>query len=76
MAPSVSVLSPPEQTTIQAVKANIKAENGQDVLEDYAGNYKFAHIEEAQVSRAMIKRFVYSQKSSDTFLWFCLHPCV
>ena len=27
-----------------------------DVLEDYEGNYRFAPIEEAQVSRAMIKR--------------------
>lgn len=29
-----------------------------DVLEDYQGNYKFAPIEEAEVSRAMIKRSV------------------
>jgi thiamine thiazole synthase len=29
-----------------------------DVNEDYEGNYKFAPIEEAQVSRAMIKRYV------------------
>lgn len=27
-----------------------------DVCEDYEGNYRFAPIEEAQVSRAMIKR--------------------
>lgn len=27
-----------------------------DVKEDYSGNYKFASIHEAQVSRAMIKR--------------------
>lgn len=27
-----------------------------DVNEDYQGNYRFAPIEEAQVSRAMIKR--------------------
>lgn len=27
-----------------------------DVCEDYDGNYRFAPIEEAQVSRAMIKR--------------------
>lgn len=27
-----------------------------DVLEDYEGEYRFAPIEEAQVSRAMIKR--------------------
>lgn len=35
-----------------AVKADV------DVLEDYNGNYKFAPIEEAEVSRAMIKRYV------------------
>lgn len=29
------------------------------VLEDYNGNYKFAPIEEAEVSRAMIKRYVF-----------------
>jgi hypothetical protein len=29
-----------------------------DVSEDYAGRYRFAPIEEAQVTRAMIKRYV------------------
>ena len=29
-----------------------------DVLEDYDGKYRFAPIEEAEVSRAMIKRYV------------------
>lgn len=28
-----------------------------DVLEDYGGSYKFAPITEAEVSRAMIKRY-------------------
>jgi thiamine thiazole synthase len=32
------------------------ASHKQDVCEDYEGNYRFAPIEEAQVSRAMIKR--------------------
>ena len=30
------------------------------VLEDYQGNYKFAPIEEAEVSRAMISRCAYT----------------
>jgi thiamine thiazole synthase len=29
-----------------------------NILEDYHGGYRFAPIEEAQVSRAMIKRWV------------------
>jgi len=29
-----------------------------NILEDYQGGYRFAPIEEAQVSRAMIKRWV------------------
>ena len=29
-----------------------------DILEDWSGNYQFAPIEEAEVSRAMIKRCV------------------
>lgn len=32
-----------------------------DVLEDYDGKYRFAPIEEAEVSRAMIKRYVYAK---------------
>ena len=35
---------------------NGATEQAQDILEDYNGNYKFAPIEEAEVSRAMIKR--------------------
>jgi thiamine thiazole synthase len=33
------------------------ASHKQDVCEDYEGHYRFAPIEEAQVSRAMIKRY-------------------
>lgn len=56
--PSHSVLN-----GINGVKEGITPANGtreqqQDVLEDYDGNYKFAPIEEAEVSRAMIKRYV------------------
>lgn len=60
MAPvpsSVSVVATPELAP--QGKMNVKAENGHaDAVEDYTGKYKFAHIEEAQVSRAMIKRCV------------------
>ena len=41
-------------------KAAAPAANGTyDVKEDYDGDYRFAPIEEAQVSRAMIKRCVF-----------------
>jgi len=47
-----------------------------DVQEDYAGDYRFAPIEEAQVSRAMIKRCVLPVSSSLstvllTGFWLC-----
>jgi len=38
-------------------KTNGTTKDEYDVLEDYEGNYRFAPIEEAQVSRAMIKRY-------------------
>ncbi|KAF8195439.1 Thi4 family-domain-containing protein [Pholiota molesta] len=42
-----------------------------DILEDYQGNYRFAPIEEAQVSRAMIKRYfttMYERAISDVVI--------
>ncbi|KAF8158131.1 Thi4 family-domain-containing protein [Crassisporium funariophilum] len=42
-----------------------------DVLEDYQGGYRFAPIEEAQVSRAMIKRYfntMYERAISDVVI--------
>ncbi|KIJ17836.1 hypothetical protein PAXINDRAFT_9774 [Paxillus involutus ATCC 200175] len=42
-----------------------------DVCEDYEGNYRFAPIEEAQVSRAMIKRYfemMYERTVSDVVI--------
>ncbi|PPR04085.1 hypothetical protein CVT24_010658 [Panaeolus cyanescens] len=42
-----------------------------DILEDYQGNYRFAPIEEAQVSRAMIKRYftsMYERAVSDVVI--------
>ena len=45
-------------------KAAAPAANGTyDVKEDYDGDYRFAPIEEAQVSRAMIKRCVFPHVS-------------
>ena len=35
------------------------AKSKADILEDWSGNYQFAPIEEAEVSRAMIKRCVH-----------------
>lgn len=44
----------PQVNSIASAKeaANVK----HDVLENYEGKYRFAPIEEAEVSRAMIKR--------------------
>lgn len=42
-----------------------------EVLEDYAGNYKFAPIHEAEVSRAMVKRYftqMYDRAVSDVVI--------
>lgn len=56
----------PQQSNL-ASKMNVLHLNGSDtqfdktdvngVVEDYTGNYRFAPIEEADVSRAMIKRY-------------------
>ncbi|KAJ8455517.1 hypothetical protein ONZ51_g12428 [Trametes cubensis] len=61
MAPAVIYGSQPDEAPLLLNKAGLKADapasNGTyDVKEDYAGDYRFAPIEEAQVSRAMIKR--------------------
>ncbi len=59
MAPSVADIPEAEQSPILLMKRNvIPATNGTyDVSENYEGDYRFAPIEEAQVSRAMIKRY-------------------
>jgi cysteine-dependent adenosine diphosphate thiazole synthase len=65
MAP-VAVTPQVDQTPISLLKQEVNGNgvNGKhlsvdvDVNEDYAGDYRFAPIEEAQVSRAMIKRFI------------------
>lgn len=56
MAPSVAVLpSTVDLSTANPIKKTVGSTE-YDVCEDYEGNYRFAPIEEAQVSRAMIKR--------------------
>ncbi|CDO71412.1 hypothetical protein BN946_scf184909.g6 [Trametes cinnabarina] len=60
MAPAVIYGSQPDEAPLLLNKNSVKADvaNGTyDVKEDYSGDYRFAPIEEAQVSRAMIKRY-------------------
>ena len=52
MSPALLIEKPPQQT-LQPSKAHV------NIREDYEGNYKFAPICEAEVSRAMIKRLVF-----------------
>lgn len=67
MAPPVAVSSEIEESPILLLKKNLAQSNGNDthfeVKEDYDGDYRFAPIEEAQVSRAMIKRCVHNRHS-------------
>ncbi|KZV73740.1 Thi4-domain-containing protein [Peniophora sp. CONT] len=49
----------------------VKPEAKQDIVEDWSGNYQFAPIEEAEVSRAMIKRYfdqMYERAVSDVVI--------
>ncbi|KAF9267391.1 Thi4-domain-containing protein [Marasmius fiardii PR-910] len=65
-------------TAIPSESLNLKLKGSQsqngtkyDVVEDYQGNYRFAPIEEAQVSRAMIKRYfevMYDRAVSDVVI--------
>jgi cysteine-dependent adenosine diphosphate thiazole synthase len=58
MAPSVSLLPETQESSVLQAKKNGLSQNGTqyEVSENYDGDYRFAPIEEAQVSRAMIKR--------------------
>lgn len=59
MAPAVTYGTLADDVPILLNKNGVKGDvhNGTyDVKEDYNGDYRFAPIEEAQVSRAMIKR--------------------
>lgn len=55
MSPSVDILSQPEEQ-LATLKNGLNGKLAYDVSENYEGNYRFAPIEEAEVSRAMIKR--------------------
>jgi cysteine-dependent adenosine diphosphate thiazole synthase len=55
-----------EQKALKAMKMADIVESNFDIKEDYHGNYKFAPIQEAQVSRAMIKRY----ESITSYLFF------
>ncbi|KAI0699287.1 Thi4-domain-containing protein [Cerioporus squamosus] len=76
MAPAVIYGSQPDEAPLllgkNGVKGTATAVNGTyDVKEDYNGDYRFAPIEEAQVSRAMIKRYfnmMYERAVSDVVI--------
>ncbi|KAJ7107279.1 thiazole biosynthetic enzyme [Mycena crocata] len=57
--------------TIEEPVSTLKLVGKTDVAEDYNGSYRFAPIEEAQVSRAMIKRYfntMYERAVSDVVI--------
>ena len=58
MAPPVALAPEIQESSVLQTKKNGFATNGTqyEVSENYDGDYRFAPIEEAQVSRAMIKR--------------------
>lgn len=65
----------PVATTVEKNQTTYANGNGVssklDIFEDYQGNYRFAPIEEAQVSRAMIKRYftsMYERVISDVVI--------
>ncbi|KDQ62341.1 hypothetical protein JAAARDRAFT_170661 [Jaapia argillacea MUCL 33604] len=75
MTPPVATFSSPlDESPLLQAKKNGAQGNGKvtyDVLEDYDGGYRFAPIEEAQVSRAMIKRYfttMYERAVSDVVI--------
>ncbi|KAI5117321.1 hypothetical protein M0805_002336 [Coniferiporia weirii] len=76
MSPSAITVETPAQRAqfdpvqLKNVKNLSSAQDG-PVLEDYNGNYQFAPIEEADVSRAMIKRYfasMYERTISDVVI--------
>lgn len=56
MAPQVLPSVLPESILSLKTTDRTNGTTHHEVSEDYAGQYRFAPIEEAQVSRAMIKR--------------------
>ena len=57
-APVESVYENPLKMNGSHTKTHLNGDGKVNVLEDYNGSYQFAPIEEAEVSRAMIKRSV------------------
>ncbi|KAK7681532.1 hypothetical protein QCA50_015264 [Cerrena zonata] len=72
MAPSVATIEITEQQNpVLVAKANGSKVDNFQAIEDYNGKYQFAPIEEAQVSRAMIKRYfntMYERAVSDVVI--------
>ncbi|ETW81714.1 hypothetical protein HETIRDRAFT_440039 [Heterobasidion irregulare TC 32-1] len=75
MSPPVATAPPLESAVPDAApppkQASDKAGARADALEDYDGRYRFAPIEEAQVARAMIKRYsatLYERAVSDVVI--------
>ncbi|KAI0927165.1 hypothetical protein AcW1_007503 [Taiwanofungus camphoratus] len=78
MVPPVATIPHPAEEPILLSKkngmngeSNTRAKVSYEVLENYEGNYKFAPIEEAEVSRAMIKRYfsmMYERAVSDVVI--------
>ncbi|EGN98203.1 hypothetical protein SERLA73DRAFT_183120 [Serpula lacrymans var. lacrymans S7.3] len=73
MAPPVATVAPTFEDTATLFKKNgtVAHKTSYDVAEDYDGNYRFAPIEEAEVSRAMIKRYfntMYDRAVSDVVI--------
>ena len=63
MAPPVAVSPAVQESPIYTLKKNLESNGTQlDISENYDGDYRFAPIEEAQVSRAMIKRYASTAK--------------
>ncbi|KIP06210.1 hypothetical protein PHLGIDRAFT_468135 [Phlebiopsis gigantea 11061_1 CR5-6] len=73
MAPSVALVPEIQEPSVLQAKKNGLSGNGThyEVSENYDGDYRFAPIEEAQVSRAMIKRYfnmMYERAVSDVVI--------
>ncbi|KAH7905307.1 Thi4 family-domain-containing protein [Hygrophoropsis aurantiaca] len=72
--PAATLARPYDESPILLAKKNGTTPNESttyDVCEDYEGNYRFAPIEEAQVSRAMITRYfnmMYERAVSDVVI--------
>ncbi len=59
MAPALTIPHADEAPLLEAKKNGVQSQTKFEVSENYDGEYRFAPIEEAQVSRAMIKRYAF-----------------